>query len=139
MNNKINKIKGCGILFYNDKKEVLLLLRDNKPTIPCPNMWDIPGGHVESNESPKEAIVREVKEELGINLKNFKLFTVTNFDDRVEFTYSSPATFNISDINLMEGQRLEWFSKERVRNTALALGFNPIVETFFDKIFKNIS
>lgn len=43
---------GAGIILLNKKNQVLLLLRDNKADIPFPNMWDIPGGRVEHNESP---------------------------------------------------------------------------------------
>jgi 8-oxo-dGTP diphosphatase len=31
-----------------------------------PNVWDLPGGHVEQNETPAVALVRELGEELGI-------------------------------------------------------------------------
>ena len=31
-----------------------------------PDTWDLPGGHVEVEESPLEALVRELGEELGI-------------------------------------------------------------------------
>ncbi|GAB3542570.1 hypothetical protein GCM10027403_35420 [Arthrobacter tecti] len=31
-----------------------------------PNVWDFPGGHVEANESPSCALVRELREELDI-------------------------------------------------------------------------
>jgi 8-oxo-dGTP diphosphatase len=31
-----------------------------------PNVWDLPGGHVEPGESPTGALVRELREELGI-------------------------------------------------------------------------
>jgi hypothetical protein len=37
----LNKRKGTSIIFVNDKKQVLLLLRDDKPGIPYPNMWDV--------------------------------------------------------------------------------------------------
>jgi len=35
------KRKGTSIIFVNDKKQILLLLRDDKPDIPYPNMWDV--------------------------------------------------------------------------------------------------
>ena len=58
---------GCKIaLICGDK--VLTILRDDKDDIPCPNMWDLPGGGREGNESPFECATREVYEELGIHL-----------------------------------------------------------------------
>ena len=58
---------GCKIaLICGDK--VLTILRDDKDDIPCPNMWELPGGGREGNESPFECATREVYEELGIHL-----------------------------------------------------------------------
>ena len=58
---------GCKIaLICGDK--VLTILRDDKDDIPCPNMWEFPGGGREGNESPFECATREVYEELGIHL-----------------------------------------------------------------------
>jgi 8-oxo-dGTP diphosphatase len=31
-----------------------------------PNVWDLPGGHIEENERPPRALVRELREELGV-------------------------------------------------------------------------
>ena len=47
---------------------VLTILRDDKDDIPCPNMWELPGGGREGDESPFECAAREVYEELGIHL-----------------------------------------------------------------------
>ena len=33
-----------------------------------PDVWDLPGGHVEANEAPGDALVREIQEELGVTL-----------------------------------------------------------------------
>ena len=48
--------------------KVLTILRDDKDDIPCPNMWELPGGGREGDESPFECARREVYEELGIHL-----------------------------------------------------------------------
>ena len=53
-------------LFCGDK--LLTILRDDKPTIPWPNMWELPGGGREGDESSFECVAREVYEELGIHL-----------------------------------------------------------------------
>ena len=58
---------GCKIaLFCGDR--VLTILRDDKPSIPWPNMWELPGGGREGDESPFECLAREVYEELGVQL-----------------------------------------------------------------------
>jgi 8-oxo-dGTP pyrophosphatase MutT (NUDIX family) len=45
------------VIFKNDK-----ILLERKPK----GKWKVPGGHIESNETPLEALRREVEEELGI-------------------------------------------------------------------------
>ena len=58
---------GCKIaLLHGDI--ILTILRDDIPTIPYPNMWDLPGGGREGNETPFECVAREVYEELNIQL-----------------------------------------------------------------------
>ena len=39
------------------------------------------GGHIEENETKEEAVVREVKEETGLNLKSFTYFGLVHFLD----------------------------------------------------------
>ena len=50
----------AGALFFDDSGRVLLVRPTYKPSM------DIPGGYVEPGETPYEACVREVQEELGI-------------------------------------------------------------------------
>lgn len=57
----------------------VLLLRDRRVLMVRPTykqFWDLPGGYVEAGESPREAAVREVREELGINVKISGLLVV---------------------------------------------------------------
>ncbi len=62
------KPRGCSIVFLNGRNRILLLLRDEKPGLPCSGMWDLPGGHVEAHETPEQCIVREMDEEMGLRL-----------------------------------------------------------------------
>jgi len=125
--------KGCSIIFLNDRKEILLFLRDDKPDIPYPNMWDIPGGHIEDNETPEQCIIREMKEEMDLDIEGFKLFSVNEFADRIEYTFWKKSNLDINKIKLTEGQGLRWFSEEDLKATELAGGFNQILEDFFEK------
>ncbi|PHX39771.1 hypothetical protein AO263_29345 [Pseudomonas sp. NZIPFR-PS5] len=47
---------------------LLTYQRDDKPEIPWPNLWDLPGGGREGQETPEECAVRETMEEFGIVL-----------------------------------------------------------------------
>ena len=125
------KRRGASIIFVNDKKQVLLFLRDDKPNIPYSNMWDVLGGHVESDETPEQCIIREMKEEIGLDLDHFELFRSFEFDDRIEYTFWKHASLCIADIILTEGQCLKWFTRKEAKETELAYGFNLIIEAFF--------
>jgi 8-oxo-dGTP diphosphatase len=58
---------GAGCLFCDELGRVLLV----KPVYKDP--WEIPGGGVEANESPLVACIREVREELGFDLRTARL------------------------------------------------------------------
>jgi len=46
-------------------KNILMLKRDKPPWV---GYWMVPGGHVEDSEAPHEALIREIKEEAGIDV-----------------------------------------------------------------------
>ena len=58
---------GCKIALICDG-QILTILRDDKEDIPWPNMWELPGGGREGNETPFACVAREVYEELSIQL-----------------------------------------------------------------------
>lgn len=129
--------EGASIIFFrldNNEPNVLLFLRDNKDDIPFPNCWDIPGGHVESGETPNECIIREMREEIGVNIAKPELFRKYAMNDRVEYTYWQLFTLDIDDIQLNEGQALRWFSENEIENMekeAFAFGFRDVLFDFF--------
>ena len=128
---------GTSIIFHNSRHEVLLVLRDDKPTIICPNMWDLPGGHVESGETAAECIVREMMEEIEVNVEGCRLFKVYEFSDRTEHVFTMNAEFDIERMVLHEGQMLRWFSRKEAEETMLAYGFNEVVSDYFDSMKKS--
>lgn len=124
---------GTSIIFLNPNNQVLLLLRDDIPDIKYHGMWDIPGGNAEEGETPEECITREIQEEFGLAIKDFELFEVREFSDRLEYTYWQRADFDIDRINLTEGQRLSWFSERMAKSTLLAFQFNETIISFYGK------
>jgi 8-oxo-dGTP diphosphatase len=128
------KHTGASIIFHNLCHQVLLVLRDDIPSIPYPGMWDLPGGHVEKNETPAECIVREMLEETELDVEGCRLFRVYEFSDRTEHVFVEQAELNIDQIVLHEGQMLRWFSRAEVENTQLAYGFNQVVADFFETL-----
>jgi 8-oxo-dGTP diphosphatase len=126
---------GAGIILLNSNNEVLLLLRDDRVDIPFPNMWDIPGGKVEINEDPEFAVRREMNEELGIaNLDEIDLFKIITSENLTDYIFWKKLELNPLEIDLKEGQRIEYFSLERIRNTNLAFNYNEVIITFYDEI-----
>ena len=58
---------------------VILIKRKNEP---YKNFWALPGGFVEYSETVEHAVVREVKEETGLDVKVVKLVGVYSEADR---------------------------------------------------------
>ena len=44
------------------------------------DMWEFPGGKVEVGESREEALIREVKEELELDINNLEYLTTVDYD-----------------------------------------------------------
>ena len=104
----------------NDKIEVLLERRGSSPE---KHKWCIPGGHVELNESPEEAAVRELKEECNINLDKNKLVYVDKHDnetnkDKFNFIF---ATMYSGDDEIKAGsdaEYIEWIDVDKMPDLA---------------------
>jgi 8-oxo-dGTP diphosphatase len=127
---------GASIIFLNDTRQILLVLRDDNKAIPFPNCWDLPGGQVEAVETPLECIQREMREELEMELEHPRLFRVYNLADRRDYTFWQNANFDITLLNLHEGQRLQWFSEDDIRSLTyqqIAFDFKPILLDFYQE------
>jgi 8-oxo-dGTP diphosphatase len=115
----------AAIILENDMGELFLALRDNKPGIPFPNHWDLIGGHVEKGETPEEALIREVKEELDIDLIEYtfyKKYECLEGDayPNIKYIYKGKINIPIEEITLLEGERAQYFSREEILNLSFA-------------------
>ena len=125
-----NKRKGCSIIIINSRDQILLFLRDNKSTIPYPNMWDFLGGQIEEGETAEQCIVREIKEEINLDLTDFNHFVTENFPDRIEYVFSKKINLDISQIILTEGQKIKWFSFNEIKEIDTVFGLEQIIDNF---------
>tara|TARA_R110001599_G_scaffold292984_2_gene496804 strand:- start:203 stop:601 length:399 start_codon:yes stop_codon:yes gene_type:complete len=73
VDNDINTV--AKVVIVDDKNRVLLLKRSNY-TKKFSGQWDLPGGHLKSNESLSAGLEREVSEETGLTVSNFKLVEI---------------------------------------------------------------
>ncbi|OGB94533.1 MAG: hypothetical protein A2Z31_05190 [candidate division NC10 bacterium RBG_16_65_8] len=135
-----DRVRGAGVFFYDrEKRCVLFYRRDNKPTIPFPDQLDILGGHIEEGETPEQAVVREMAEELDdlrsggpYALSDHRLFTVySDPQGAVDYLFSKAADFVLTDVRLKEGQSLIWLTEEEAARTTFAFGYNRLVADFF--------
>ena len=120
------------IILENDKGELLLYLRDGKPGIPFPYHWDLIGGHLEEGETPEEALVREVKEEINIYLTEYKFFREYlclegDAYPNIKYIYTGKIDLPVEEITLNEGERLQYFSKDEIGNVKFANVLKKIV------------
>ncbi len=128
--------RGASILFVNDKREILLMLRDDNSDIPYPNCWTIPGGLSEEGETFETCITREMQEEMEIILHEPELFRILELKGNVAYIFWQKANFEIADINLHEGQRIQWFSEEEINKLddyEIAFGFKNLILDFFEE------
>lgn len=67
------RICAGGLLLRGD--ELLLAKRSSDRSF-YPGIWDVIGGHCEGDESPGDALVRELEEEIGVTPRTFKEIAV---------------------------------------------------------------
>ncbi len=127
----------AAIILENDKKEILLYLRDNKPGIPFPRHWDLIGGHIEEGETPEEALVREVKEELGIELKEYQFFKKYECLEgdaypNIKYIYTGKINIPFDEITLLEGDRPQFFNYDEIPGVNFANILKRIVMDYIE-------
>ena len=101
------KLESTNIILLNEENKILLHLRDNKPTIMYPNRWVLPGGYVEEGETPMQCIIREIAEELGVELKEVFLFVAARCSYGTEHTFWARANFVSKTSTLLKGKPLD--------------------------------
>lgn len=110
-----------GAMIVNDKDEVLLCKR-SKHASNERGCWEIPGGAVEFNETLENAIHREMREELGVEIELIEQFPAASHIIKNDKQHWVPSTFlvklkkgNIPKILEPEKcDEIKWFSLDHL-------------------------
>lgn len=130
-------MKAVHVFLINPKNEILLQLRDDKQGIYFPGYWGTIGGAVEYGENPKEAIIREVSEEISLKLDNLEFISEINYwyarKLHILTFYKAKIDVPVLKIKLSEGQKVDYFSFDKLNRIAIV----PSTKKFIYK-HKNI-
>lgn len=108
------------------KNKILITQRSEKMKLP--DLWEFPGGKVKKDETLEDCIVREIKEELGVNIKvNHHFMTVCHKYDFGEIQLVSyVAEIERGNIELREHADYKWVEPSELQNYEFAPADIPI-------------
>ena len=97
----------AGVVITDARGRVLLLKHRFRPGAG----WGMPGGFIEEGEQPDEALRRELREEVGLEVEELKLFTTRAFKTpkQVEIVFTARAVGDPNQLSF-EIQKAAWFS-----------------------------
>lgn len=97
-----------GVIF-DDQNKVLLCHRKDY------NLWNLPGGALETGEAPWEGVKREVKEETGLDVQVSKLTGVYSKEDKGEIVFAFLCKVVGSEITLNEeADQIQYFEVDKL-------------------------
>ena len=113
---KLKKEKSCGCIIIKNKK-VLLVYEKNR------NFWGFPKGHMEDGETEIETALREVKEEVGLDVeidkeRRYTLnYVIRDEIDKTTVLYIAKAKNDEIIMQENEIENIRWCSFEEALNT----------------------
>ncbi len=113
---------------------VLLAQRPEGKTLA--GLWEFPGGKLEPGERPEEALIRELAEELGIDVKSACLAPLTFASHGYEEFHLLMPLYVCrrwsGQIQPREGQKLAWVKPNRMRDYPMPPADLPLIAPLID-------
>ena len=96
----------AGAVVFNQNGEVLLLKHRFRPG----SGWGLPGGFIEKAEQPIDALRRELREEIGLEVQDVEIFAVRSFakPQQVEVLFRCRSNGTLKP-QTIEVERADWF------------------------------
>ncbi|MDG2097101.1 MAG: 8-oxo-dGTP diphosphatase MutT [Paracoccaceae bacterium] len=99
-------------------------------------LWEFPGGKVENGEVPEEALIRELKEELGIDTWCSCLAPLSFASHSYEDFHLLMPVFVcrkwVGSPTPMEGQALKWVNRDKLKDYPMPPADIPIIAVIRD-------
>lgn len=131
-----------GFLYSSKKQAVLLHLRDGNTKV-NPNKWAFFGGLSEGEESPKQTFVRELKEELHINVDEKDVINLCDYLNEELQTYRHvfyvESDLELTDMTLGEGAGFDWVSLESIFEKDLTDKTEKDLKYFLENIIAKLT
>jgi 8-oxo-dGTP pyrophosphatase MutT (NUDIX family) len=97
------------------------------------NEWDLPGGKIKINEDIEECLIREVKEEVNLDVNNLKILKPFNIKVNdvpvVIIVYSANISCDSSIFISYEHSDYNFFSKDEINNLNMHQDFKNLIYT----------
>jgi mutator protein MutT len=104
----------AALIFHKGK----LLITQRRPDDHLPNLWEFPGGKIEKGETFEQCLVREIREELGIDIAVGELvedLTHTYPEKTVRLCFFKCALIS-GEAKPIHVQDLRWITREELGN-----------------------
>ncbi|WP_200975246.1 (deoxy)nucleoside triphosphate pyrophosphohydrolase [Echinicola sp. 20G] len=115
----------CAIII----RDGLVLAVQRGKKMKMPGKWEFPGGKIEANESEENCLIREIKEELHLNIKIAEKLpeVIHHYPDFTIKLIPFLATIESGELYLSEHQAYQWLSKDKLLDLDWAEADEPVI------------
>ncbi len=127
----------CALIIHQGK----VLAAQRSDTMDLPGKWEFPGGKIEETEDPQSCLIREIKEELAMEIEIFGTLTPSEFRYPGKSIRLLPfaAIWRSGEIRLLEHRQVVWLDRDFLFSLDWAEADVPIVHDLHENWVKLVS